>query len=217
MNIVIEIDYREKDSGIVEILREQENFAIDVKKLSIGDYLINKHIAVERKTTKDFILSLIDGRLFSQAARLKRHAAVQFMIIEGTDLFHTGYEIDPQAIKGALVSLSVSWQIPLIFSRSSCGTAEILTLAGRQDGKYHDEILKRMGRKSKCIQTQKLYFLQGLPGIGPGIAKRMLEYFGSIEKVVNAHKYELSGIKGIGKKKASSIRKIITEQILPKR
>lgn len=210
MNIVIEIDYREKDCGIVEILREQENFAIDVKKLSIGDYLINRHIAVERKTTKDFILSLIDGRLFSQAARLKGHAAVQFMIIEGTDLFHTGYEIDPQAIKGALVSLSVSWQIPLIFSRSSSGTAEILTLAGRQDGKYHDEILKRTGEKSKCIQTQKLYFLQGLPGIGPGIAKRMLEYFGSIEKVINANEYELSCIKGIGKKKASSIRKIIT-------
>lgn len=141
---------------------------------------------------------------------MKRHADVQLMVIEGTDLFHTGYEIDPQAIKGALVSLAVSWQIPLVFSKSSCGTAEILILAGRQDGKYGDEVLKRTGRKPKRIQTQKLYFLQGLPGIGPGIAKRMLEYFGSIEKVVNAHEDELSGVKGIGKKKASSIRKIIT-------
>ncbi len=210
MSIVVEIDYREKDSGIVGILQAQENFIVEVKKLSIGDYLINKHIAVERKTTKDFVLSIIDGRLFSQAARLKRHADVQLMVIEGTDLFHTGYAVDPQAIKGALVSLSVSWQIPLIFSKSSCGTAEILILTGGQDGKYYDEMLKRMGRKPKRIQTQKLYFLQGLPGIGPGIAKRMLEYFGSIEKVVNANEHELAGIKGIGKKKAFSIRKIIT-------
>lgn len=148
------------------------------------------------------MISIIDGRLFSQAARLKRYANVQFMVIEGTDLFHTGYEIDPQAIKGALVSLSVSWQIPLIFSKSSCGTAEILTLAGGQDVKYYNEMLKRMGRKPRRIQTQKLYFLQGLPGIGPGIAKRMLEYFGSIEKVINANEYELSCIKGIGKKKS---------------
>lgn len=210
MSIVIEIDYREKDSGIIGILQAQENFIVGVKKLSIGDYLINKHIAVERKTTKDFVISIIDGRLFSQAARLKRHTDVQFMIIEGTDLFHTGYEIDPQAIKGALVSLSVSWQIPLIFSKSPCGTAEILTLAGRQDGKFYEQMLKRLGRKPRRIQTQKLYFLQGLPGIGPGIAKRMLEYFGSIEKVINANEYELSCIRGIGKKKASSIRKIIT-------
>jgi len=28
----------------------------------IGDYLINKHVAVERKTTRDFVISIIDGR-----------------------------------------------------------------------------------------------------------------------------------------------------------
>lgn len=74
MSIVIDIDYRERDSGIAGILRAKENFIVEEKKLSIGDFLINKHIAVERKTTKDFVISLIDGRLFSQASRLRRHA-----------------------------------------------------------------------------------------------------------------------------------------------
>lgn len=59
MSIFVEIDYREKDSGIIEILQAQENFIVAVKKLSIGDYLINKHIAVKRKTTKDFVISYI--------------------------------------------------------------------------------------------------------------------------------------------------------------
>ncbi len=209
MNIFIEIDYRERDSGIIEILRAKENIIAEEKRLFIGDYFINRHIAVERKTTRDFILSIIDGRLFSQASRLKRHAEVQLMVIEGTDLFSTGYEIDPQAIKGAIVSLSISWQIPLIFSKTPDGTAEILVMAGFQDVKYQDEILKRAGRRPRRLLTRKLFLLQGLPGIGPKMAKRMLEHFGSVEKVIAASEHELSCVAGIGRKKASVIREIV--------
>ena len=209
MNILIEIDYRERDIGIPEMLRKS-NIMVEEKRLFIGDYLINKHIAVERKTTRDFAISIIDGRLFSQASRLKRYAEVQLMVIEGTDLFYTGYEIDPQAIKGAIVSLSVSWQIPLIFSKSPEGTAEILVMAGIQDVKYRDEILKRAGRRPRRLLTRKLFLLQGLPGIGPKIAKRMLEHFGSVEKIITASEHELSCVEGIGRKKASMIREIVT-------
>ena len=209
MNIFIEIDYRERGGGILEILRKS-NITVEEKKLFIGDYLINKHIAVERKTTRDFVISIIDGRLFSQASRLKRYAEVQLMVIEGTDLFYTGYEIDPQAIKGAIVSLSVSWQIPLIFSKSPDGTAEILVMAGIQDVKYRDEILKRAGRRPRRLLTRKLFLLQGLPGIGPKIAKRMLEHFGSVEKIIAASEHEISCVEGIGRKKASMIREVVT-------
>jgi len=209
VNIFIEIDYRERGGGILEILRKS-NIMVEEKKLFIGDYLINKHIAVERKTTRDFAISIIDGRLFSQASRLKRYAEVQLMVIEGTDLFYTGYEIDPQAIKGAIVSLSVSWQIPLIFSKSPEGTAEILVMAGIQDVKYRDEILKRAGRRPRRLLTRKLFLLQGLPGIGPKIAKRMLEHFGSVEKIIAASEHEISCVEGIGRKKASMIREVVT-------
>ncbi|TVM00163.1 MAG: multidrug MFS transporter [Candidatus Brocadia sp. WS118] len=172
------------------------------------DYRINNRI-VERKTTKDFVVSIIDGRLFSQASRLKRHTETPFMVIEGIDLFHTGYKIDRQAIKGAIVSLSVSWQIPLIFSKTPCGTVEILIMAGMHEAQCGNDLLRRVGRKPKRIQTQKLYLLQGLPGIGPRTAKRMLEYFGSVEKVFAANERELACVEGIGKKKAVKIRGIM--------
>ena len=86
------------------------------------------------------------------------------MIIEGTDLFYTGYEIDPQVIKGAIVSLSISWQIPLVFSKPPDGTAEILVMAGIQDVKCRDEILKRAGRRPRRLLTRKLFMLQGCQG-----------------------------------------------------
>ncbi|MBE7444436.1 MAG: hypothetical protein HS132_04045 [Planctomycetia bacterium] len=209
MGIIIEVDHREKDVGIIEALRAHENIVVEEKCLSFGDYLINKRIAVERKTTKDFVLSIIDGRLFSQASRLKRYAEIQFMVIEGIGLFHTGCQIDSQAIKGAIVSLSISWQIPLIFSKTPQGTAEILIIAGIHDVKYGNDILKRMGRKPKRVYSKKLYLIQGLPGIGPRMAKRMLEYFGSVERIFAANEHELVCVEGIGKKKAAKIRAII--------
>ena len=209
MNITIEIDHRERNDEVIKILQTKNDFIVKETRLFIGDYFINKHITAERKTTKDFVVSIIDGRLFSQASRLKRYAETPFMIIEGTDLFHTGYDINPQAVKGAVVSLSVSWQLPMIFSKSPHGTAEILIMAGTHDVKYCDEVLKRMGRLPKRIQTRKLYFLQGLPGVGPRMAQRMLEHFGSIEKVITASEQELIYVKGIGKKKASVVREIV--------
>ncbi|MFO0795785.1 MAG: ERCC4 domain-containing protein [Candidatus Brocadiaceae bacterium] len=107
MGIFIEVDHCEREIGIIEVLRAREDIVVEEKYLSIGDYLINKRIAVERKTTKDFVMSIIDGRLFSQASRLKQYAKIPVMVIEGTDLFCTGFEVDPQAIKGAIVSLSI--------------------------------------------------------------------------------------------------------------
>lgn len=60
MGMKIEVDYREKLSGIADILRNRSEVIVEEKKLSIGDYRINGHITVERKTTKDFIISIID-------------------------------------------------------------------------------------------------------------------------------------------------------------
>lgn len=76
-------------------------------------------------------------------------------------------------------------------------------MAGEQDVKYYDEIVKRMGRKPRRVQAQKFYFLEGLPGIGPRMAKRILEYLGSVEGVITANEQELACVKGIGRKKAS--------------
>ena len=45
MNIFIEIDYRERNAGIVEVLRTKENVVVEEKRLFIGNYLINKHIS----------------------------------------------------------------------------------------------------------------------------------------------------------------------------
>ena len=209
MDIRIEVDYREKPSGILEALHNRNDVRVEEKKLSLGDYLINGHIVVERKTTKDFIISIIDGRLFTQASRLKKFAEKPVLVIEGRDLYHTGFAMDPRAIKGAITSLSTVWYIPVILSKDLNGTADFLIMAGIQDREYQSLYVKRSGRKPKRIKSLKLHILQGLPKIGPKTAHRILEHFGSIEKVITADESELAGIEGIGRKKASLIREIV--------
>lgn len=163
-------------------------------------------ITVERKTTNDFVISIIDGRLFSQASRLKKFAEKPIMVIEGRYLYHTGYAMDPQAIKGAITSLSTAWYIPVIFSKDVNGTADFLVMTGIQDVEYQSQYVKRAGRKPKRAKILKLHILQGLPQIGPKTANKMLEHFGSIE---TANENELAIVEGIGKKKAAMIRNIV--------
>lgn len=69
--IKITADFREVPSKIPEILK---NLAahVELAQLKTGDYILNDKVVVERKSRDDFILSIIQGRLFSQCARIRK-------------------------------------------------------------------------------------------------------------------------------------------------
>ena len=68
--ISIIADDRERKSEVIQHLSEMKNVSVGIKRLCLGDYLVNNRLVFERKTLNDFALSIIDGRLFSQAIRL---------------------------------------------------------------------------------------------------------------------------------------------------
>jgi ERCC4-type nuclease len=86
------VDYREKASGLMDLLKNEGCF-IEVKKVSHGDYIINGAITIERKTAKDFLISIIDGRLFKQFSKLKEFCKNPILIIEGNP-YHTDLKFD---------------------------------------------------------------------------------------------------------------------------
>jgi ERCC4-type nuclease len=53
----ITVDYREKSSGVHDLLKNCGAF-VKIAKLSYGDYIINDQITVERKTADGFLLSI---------------------------------------------------------------------------------------------------------------------------------------------------------------
>ncbi len=202
----IQIDHREKNSGLIELL--QEKFAqVEVKQLSYADYIINNRVFVERKSAEDFIQSIISQRIFKQCRVLREYANRAVVLIEG-DPYGTDFEIDEKAILGAMVSISVSWQIPILFSLSKEETAELFLMIASQD--RQEELVVRRGYKPKTWKGRCLFLLQGLPNIGPKAAKNLLCHFQSVENVILAEEHELTKVPGIGAKTARKLRKLIT-------
>ena len=65
--------------------------------------------------------------------------------------------------------------------------------------------IRRKGIKPKKAQRQQDYFIQGLPGIGPGLAHRLLFHFKTIDQIVLADIKSLEKVEGIGKEKAAKL------------
>ncbi len=202
MKITIIADNREKKSGIPDLLAAK-NVDVIMRQLFVGDYMINDEIVIERKTSGDFVQSIINGHLFDQCARLRKSGAVPLIIVEGNP-FKTRHNISPEAIKGALLSVSLSWQIPVIRSSGKEDTARLMIMASQ---KYDNPpvFIRRKGIKPKKIQRQQHYFVQGLPGIGPALAHRLLLHFKTIERIVLADIKSLEKVEGIGKEKAATL------------
>ena len=78
---IILIDNREKDSRIPNILKNK-GIPILFENLEIGNYII-EDIIIERKTSKDFIASIFDGRIFQQANKITSFTNKAILLIEG--------------------------------------------------------------------------------------------------------------------------------------
>jgi len=211
INIKIKMDFREQACDIEKILSDQYNIKVLKEMLPVGDYIVNDEIVIERKTTSDFAQSIVDGRLFKQVAQMKKFFDSVLIIIEGYKIYEPKIDIHPNAIKGALVSLTVRWRVPLLFSKNNEETASLLYLIGKQT-LTKNEISYRPGRRPKKQRKHQLYILQGLPQVGPKLAGKLLDYFGSVEKVITASEEELQKIAGLGKIKAQKIRNVVKEE-----
>lgn len=207
--ITIKIDHREEASGIGEILSTDYRIEVIKTNLHVGDYIVNDNVIVERKTAVDFIVSTFDGRLFQQAERMKRYVKPVLFIVEGRNVYEVGSKVHKHSIKGAIVSITTAWRIPIIFSEDLNDTALFLWLIGNQMRDRGREVPAGWKKIPKGIKKRRLRILESFPEIGPHLAKNILEHFGTIERALAASEKELCEVPGIGKKKAKIIRKLI--------
>ncbi|MBW1943187.1 MAG: hypothetical protein JRJ51_10175 [Deltaproteobacteria bacterium] len=101
--IQIIADDRERNSNVIQMLKDTEEVIVHIERLSIGDYCADNLLVFERKTLKDFASSIIDGRLFGQMTRLAKSTFKGLMILEGTgtDLAEIG--VRREAMQGHLL------------------------------------------------------------------------------------------------------------------
>ena len=210
--ITITADDREQKGEVIAALVEMKKVSVKIERLSIGDYRANR-VVFERKTLNDFAISIIDGRLFKQMIRLASAASKGVLILEGTgkDLTDTG--MHREAIQGALITVSLILGIPVLRSQNPAETAKLIVYAAHQIRSIAGNALQRPGYHPKNKQKRQIFILQGLPGIGRERALRLLERFGSVERVITAGREELESVEGIGKSTANKIKWAVSEQI----
>jgi DNA excision repair protein ERCC-4 len=108
--ISIIVDDREPRS-VMEALQALSDCHVSVQRLSLGDYQVDDRLLFERKTLPDFVASVMDGRLFRQAARLAASERRGIIVLEGAVKNIASHGITREALQGALISISVIFQI----------------------------------------------------------------------------------------------------------
>ena len=211
--IEIIADDREQKSDVIPALSGIENVNVTIQRLYIGDYQIDNRVMVERKTLKDFSLSIIDGRLFKQTIRLSSSNMMGVLILEGSGKDTADLGVTREAMQGALITVSLILGIPVLRAIDATETAKLMVYMARQTQHMANSGIQRPGYRPKNKRKRQLYILQGLPGIGYERATRLLDTFGSVEGVVSASSEELQVVDGIGKKVAEKIKWAVSEQM----
>ncbi|MGD8208658.1 MAG: ERCC4 domain-containing protein [Desulfobacterales bacterium] len=205
-------DDRECKSEVIQSLLQIEDVDVSIERLTMGDYQIDNRLLVERKTLKDFAISIIDGRLFKQMIRLANSKSKSVLILEGTagDIADLG--ITREALQGALITVSLILGIPVLRSKDPYETVKLIVFTARQIESMARGGVQRQGYQPKNKRKRQLFILQGLPGVGPERAERLLARFGSVEAVISASNGQLQSVDGIGKSIADKIRWVVSER-----
>lgn len=209
---VVYADSREGNSKVIRHLTEME-MDVKVRPMAVGDYQVSDDVAIERKTAKDFVDSIMDKRLFKQATELREEFKNPLIILEGDD-FYNGF-INPNAVRGSIASIALDFGISIIPTRNAQDTAAMIKrIAIREQTGEKPHIQTRTDKKPVNMWEQQLFIIESLPNIGPVNAKKLLEHFGTVSKVINASENELMEVEGIGKKTAKNIRKVVDSKYL---
>ncbi len=200
------IDDRETSSRVVEILSGM-GAAIRLERLPLGDYASGDRILVERKTSRDFLDTLINRDLLGQVKAMAEAVIRPVLIVEGGDLY-TQRDISPNAIRGVLAALSIDMGVSVLFTRDEDDTAQMLMVLARREEGGRGERKMHPHKAHRSVREDQEYIVSAFPEIGMKNARLLLNHFGSIQAIANASLEELVAIHGIGEKTAQRVFEI---------
>ena len=153
--VVVSIDHREGKSALAARLR-QEGLTVEVVNLPVGDIRISDRILIERKGSRDFVDSLLDGRLLDQATRLVGAAPRAMLILEGSDLFQHR-AVSGQAIMGALATLTLDYGLPVVTSSDTAETARFIAVSARREASMLEHLSAQAQARMRASEHPDLF------------------------------------------------------------
>ncbi|MBW2973248.1 DEAD/DEAH box helicase [Candidatus Woesearchaeota archaeon] len=208
--IKIFADYREKGSGTIKELCDL-NVDLKLEMLDSADYIVSSRVGVEIKNVKDFVDSIVDGRLLSQLKVLKQKFERPVVIIEGSEDMFSMRNVHPNAIRGMLATIAISYGIPVIQTKDFKDTAHtLLAMARREQEKNGDKDFSlHSSKKPLTLKEQQEYIVSALPNVGPSAAKELLKHMKTIKNIINADEKDLKKVNKVGEKIAKGIKDVV--------
>jgi len=203
--VTVIYDYRERE--VAELLKKI-GAAVSEQPLDVGDFATSKETVIERKTHSDFVSSIIDGRLFEQAERMKDNYDNAIMIIEG----NSDRGINENALRGAIASMIIDFGITLLTTKNPYDTAKTIYWIAKREQAAGKPVAFKTGKKPADAKRLQEFIIASIPGVSTILAKRLLERFGNVEKVFTASEEELVNVERIGKKLAKKIKDVLTKK-----
>jgi len=194
-------DQRERNSKVIDALKRL-GVGVRLEQLDVSDYLVGDYV-VERKTVKDFVSSIVDGRIWEQLNKLTKVDKKKLLIIEGEEDLYLVREVNPNVIRSVILAIADKG-IPMIRTKNYADTA------------YYLKVLAEKSRKEpkKIAVTKKaespIEALAAFPGIGEKFARELLKRYKTIKNVINASLAGLSLV--LGEARARKFKEFIEQE-----
>ena len=233
----ITIDHREANSTLPAMLK-LHGHNVTMQSLAIGDIRISDRVLIERKTARDLIDSLIDGRLIHQARKLHSAAPRPLLIVESIET----NRVHPNALYGAMAWITIDLGLPIMMTGSPENTAKFISIVAKRESRMLDLLMKQKrwkkidseksaikaaaseimsiisGEKSegtlsnkwtKEIIAKRTRLLAELPGIGPVTAEKIMAEAKDIMGLCSLSEEELTNIEGVSSTQAKELYKFL--------
>ena len=233
----ITVDHREGNSTLPAMLKLRGH-EIKIESLPVGDIRISDRVLIERKTARDLVDSIIDGRLVNQARKLRDAAQKPLLIVESLET----ERLHPNAVQGAMAWITLDLGLPVIMTGSPEQTARFVSVAAKREARILDlliassrrshvepeksaikaaseEILAiisgeenegELSRKwDQEVVTKRVNILAELPGIGPVTAAKIMEAAGDIMGLCHLSEHELTSIDGVSSIQAKDLYRFL--------
>lgn len=196
------VDSRETNSGIPALLRSA-GVPFEQQELAAGDYRLGNMLFERKSCRTDFAESVMAGRLFGQAEAVCAECERPIFLLEG-NLRDVRSQITEDAMWGAISALSVFWHMQVMFTPDAQGTAKLLETMWRHTthGLGYEVPLRVRKPKPAPDGAISSYLVEGLPGVGPETARRLVTHFGSARAVFMATPQQMRECKGVGPRTA---------------
>lgn len=138
------VDHREANSTLPSLLK---GLGLDVRftHLPKGDVRLSSRVLIERKSARDLLISIKDGRLLHQCRSLAACSSRPLLLVEHGE---GGHGLHPNAVLGALAHITLELGLPVMMTKGPTESAHFIAVAAQQEHRWLEEWCNRIDQQS---------------------------------------------------------------------